>query len=59
MADLLTQSPKFGDTDNTLLLKIAQILYDNLSDTTGFYRPEFGESNNALLLKIAQYLEAL
>lgn len=60
MADILTSPAKYGDTLNTLLLKIAQEYWTALAgNTAGLQPPAYGDTRNTLLLKIDQYLERL
>lgn len=61
MADITTEFPKFGDTTNTLWLKIAGMLYGMTAGTNGtellLERPAYGDTTNTLLLKVATYLQ--
>jgi hypothetical protein len=43
-------SPKLGDSDNILLVKICQLVN---SQKSGNFPPESGDSDNNLLFKIA------
>lgn len=58
MPDLSTQAAKFGDSDNTLLFKMANYYWGVLTVKTGLVGPQFGDTNNTLLRKICQYLDA-
>lgn len=60
MANILTSPAEYGDSNNTLLLKIAWKYWSELvAPPATLQAPALGDSNNALLLKIAQYLELL
>lgn len=60
MSLILTESAQYGDSDNTLLLKIAWKFWGDLvAPPASLQSPKFGDSSNELLLKIAQYLALL
>lgn len=49
----MSASPKYGDSDNTLLAKICQSFNDQFGAN---HPPKFLDSDNNLLFKIAQIL---
>lgn len=59
MSDIATGAANFGDSNNTLLLKIATTYYGDLvSPPDSINPPQYGDSDNDLLLIICQCLEA-
>jgi hypothetical protein len=60
MSDIATGAAEYGDTNNTLLLKIATKFYNDLTDPPeSINPPRFGDEDTALLLVICQSLELL
>lgn len=59
MSDILTGPASYGNTNNTLALKIAWKYWSTLADPGDLKPPKYGDTTNTLLLKIAQYLELL
>lgn len=59
MSDIATGAARYGDTDNTLLLKIATKFWGDLADPGDIRQPQYGDTDNTLLLIIAQSLELL
>lgn len=59
MGEITTSPAKYGDTDNTLALKIATKFWNDIGAPADRQAPKYGDTTNTLLLKIAQYLELL
>jgi len=55
MDNILTSAPVYGDSDNTLWLKIAQAYYSRLSNPSTYRAPVYGDSTNQLIFKTASY----
>lgn len=59
MSDILTGPAAYGNTNNTLALKIAWKYWTEIGMPADKQAPQYGDTTNTLLLKIAQYLELL